>query len=74
MNNPTDKINWPDNAALQQMFWAMPITQIGRHLGVSARTVRKMAQQLGLPVPGPGYWQKKRTHLSGPGNQTNNEG
>jgi hypothetical protein len=64
MKNQTVKINWPDKAALLGMLWAMPLTEVGRKLGLNRSAVRKMAQQLGLPTPGLGYWQNKKAHLS----------
>jgi ethanolamine transporter EutH len=59
MTKPRIETDLPDRAALLQMLWTMPLTRVGRKLGMSERAVRKMVRALGLPIACRGSRQNK---------------
>ncbi|CDZ32807.1 Hypothetical plasmid protein [Neorhizobium galegae bv. officinalis] len=45
---------------LYRMLWAEPATTVAARLGISDRYLnQKVCPRLGVPVPPPGYWQKR---------------
>lgn len=50
----------PTREELEKMVSATPMTQVGKHFGVSDNAVRKRCKLLGINCPkfGPGYWAK----------------
>lgn len=46
-----DKPNWPDKAKLVEMVEQMPLTKVGKAIGVSDNAVRKRCAKLGIELP-----------------------
>lgn len=55
------KIKWPENNHLKEMVWKTPVSSIAKNLGVSDKAIAKRCKKLGISVPFPGYWTKRRT-------------
>lgn len=49
---------------LMELVSKMPMEEVGRHLGVTGRAVKKRCVRLGIELgPRRGYWQKKRSGI-----------
>jgi 5-methylcytosine-specific restriction endonuclease McrA len=53
-----EKIEWPEDEALQEMLWSEPAIKIGEKLKISSPAIKKRANQRGLSTPPRGYWNK----------------
>ena len=40
------------------LVWSMPMTAVGRLLGISSGSLGKTCERRGIPTPARGYWQK----------------
>ncbi len=45
---------------LYDLVWSQSINSLAKHLGVSNVALKKQCRRLHVPVPGRGYWAKKR--------------
>ena len=52
-----------DRKDLYEKVWTTPIRTLAREFGVSDVTLGKACKGLRIPIPGRGYWAKKRANL-----------
>jgi hypothetical protein len=45
---------------LYEQIWEKPMIQVAPKYGISAAMLGKVCRRLQIPLPGPGYWIKKR--------------
>ncbi|HLA80521.1 MAG TPA: hypothetical protein VJP78_02665 [Thermoleophilia bacterium] len=45
---------------LYQQVWAEPIIRLAGRYGITGTGLAKICRKMGVPVPPPGYWQRKR--------------
>jgi hypothetical protein len=54
-----------DRETLAREVWKTPVLQLAKKYGVSDNGVRKHCKQMGIPLPGRGYWQKLTASCQG---------
>lgn len=48
-----------DRRDLYERVWTVPSVKLAREFGIGDSALRNRLKRLCIPVPGPGYWQKK---------------
>ena len=51
-----------DRQDLYERVWSVPMVKLQKELGISGCALSERCERLHIPVPGPGYWQKKRAN------------
>ena len=47
--------------SLYEEVWSTPMVQLASQYGISDVGLAKICKKLGIPIPGRGYWQKKKS-------------
>lgn len=56
-------IQWPSREVLLRLLWTKPMIHIARDLGCYHQAVFAKAKSWRLPLPGLGYWQRRRAGM-----------
>ena len=58
------RISWPSKSALKKLVWKKPLMHAAAELKASNVALKKHCMKLGLELPPPGYWLRRRPNRS----------
>lgn len=54
------KIDWPNDVELGKLVFEMPLTKLGKRLGVTLNSIKNRCKKRGISLPHTHYWQQKK--------------